>query len=1209
MEASMFGPSPQAYLETSQYAFFGLVDTGASANFVSTKLVKQLDTSDCCIETLSAPFYVYTANHEAMIVKDIIQIKCLVESEPITLSAFIADWLNRECILGVPFKEQFKDIAIPLISKEVKLVTTHEYIKVIGSNEARRLLNTNNVEAELLWITEEPSTTEPLIAENSEGSGVLKEFEEVIVDELPNDKPVERAIKHRIDLVPGTAPIARRAYRMSFEEKKELEKQLQALIDSGRVAAGTSPFAAPVLFVKKKDGSRRLCCDYRGLNNVTVKSKFPLPRIDDLFDMLQNASTFSQLDLVSGYHQVEVEGSDQYKTAFVTHEGQFIWKVMPFGLTNAPSTFQMLMNETLKGLIGKCVLVYLDDILIFSKNTKQHVMHLRLVLDRIKKAGLFAKRSKCHFFMKSVNFLGHTIDKDGIHVDTRKCDALQAWPTPTKPMQAASFLGTAGFYRKFIPRFSYIAKPLYEYSNSKRNWDEDCDKAFNELKSALTSAPVLLPFQEDKTVRVTTDASDFAVGAVLELLDDNKKVLGVVAYMSAKLSGAQLNWPVRKKEGYAIKLALSQWAHYLKGRKFLLNTDHQSLIYLHDHRKQSAKIERWLLTLSEFDFEIEHIKGPLNRADGLSRRPDLQKQISSNNKISDLESAPEINLWSISTAETMTIISAFTPELMEAYKQAYREDETFKDIYDILVNNKPVPAELRTIIKRYVVVRGLLYYGFTPNNRNRLCVPSGNLRRQLIQHAHDSPASSHVDATRTFLNLSAYYHWPNMLKTLEKYVKSCLQCQASKSRTGKQFGTYTPLDVADDRWRFINIDFLTGMEPDIITKNDSILVVIDRFSKMAHFIPTKKTVTTAEVADLFIKEVFRLHGAPQAIVSDRDSLFTSSLWERFAQRLGIKLNFTTSSNPQADGQVERLNRTLTERVRTLCQEQGTSWEKMLPLIEFSYNNSYQATIRATPFLASNTFHPRFVGLLNPLEPSQKDPLAKEYSSRKANNMLDNILTNAEALREEISRRIAKEQERISLIANKKMVPPPFKVGNQVLLHKSVYNTPGRGQKFQFLWYGPFEITEQISTNNFRLAIRTGTNKHDTFNAKSLKLFTPRLNDYGKTPPVAEDDIKARLAEITEFEAMHPSTSGIVVETQWEDCEPWDTVEIPLQWIQDGLPQERITYLKQRRRNRARYQTEWIAKRKSQLKKSSRNRAGLPRVSRRNAGRRRGNNRF
>ena len=1210
-DTELLGTSPTTIVEVGDTRINAIIDTGATANFISYIFYNNLIKFNKIIDykTLHKPLMVNVANGKPLWVKEMLSFKCLVDSEEVTLNAFIAPWLQTECILGVPFIQQYKEIAIPAISHEVKMLTPKEYFKLISATEARREMSKSTTQAQLFWISTNDQVSD--ISTDLNTQNILKEFSNIIVDKLPDVPPTERTIKHTIEVLPGTAPVARRPYRMSASDKRELERQLNELLESRRIEAKSSPFAAPVLFVTKKDGTKRLCCDFRGLNDVTVKNKYPLPRIDDLFDMLAGASTFSQLDLVSGYHQVEVAEEDQYKTAFVTHEGQYVWKVMPFGLTNAPSTFQMLMNETLKGLIGKIVLVYLDDILVFSKSVNEHKEHLKLVLTRIKDQGLFVKKSKSFFFKQSVNFLGHTISAKGLQVDKSKVQAVVDWPTPQTSKDALAFLGTCSFYRKFVPGFSKIADCIFQFAHKKRSWDKECEEAFNLLKEKLTTAPVLLPFDETKDVLVTTDASNYAVGATLELLDDSGKVLGVVAYSSHKLSGSQLNWDVREKEGYAIRVALGQWAHYLKGKHFTLHTDHHSLQYLYSKRTESPKIERWLDLFSTFDFSIEYIKGEKNRADGLSRireTKNFQNFENANNnkqndddKIKEIEeytTPPSASLWSI-TANDLSptniinkICCTISPEYKQTIISGYHDDPEFQQIYKILTENHEIPHELSTIIKRYAIRDKLLYYGFTPLNRNKLCIPNNSVRKELLALAHDSIASSHCDSFRTRINLSPYYHWPRMQKSIDDYVKVCTTCQKSKHRTGKQYGTYTPLDVPDDRWRDINIDFITGMTPDKKTQHDMIMVVVDRFSKMAHFISCKKTDTSEVIMQLFLKEVFRLHGVPRTIVSDRDKLFTSSLWDRFTQRLGIKLHMTTSHNPQADGQVERVNKILTEKVIAATKESGDNWVELLPMVEFAYNNTYQSTIQATPFLAAHTFHPRFVGMWNPLESSKLHPSGSDRALNDQSKVLEQLIERSEAIRWIISERIAKEQERISIKQNKKMKKADFKINQQVLIHNSVFKAQGKGSKFNFLWYGPFTIIEVRDGNTVRVALNDSTGKHDVFNVKDLRHFTPNLNDYGRVSPVSEEEIQSRLHQINGFEQMRYISDEVEVEVTWQDCEKWDTTWLPLSLVEKHLPHSQIEYFKRHRKNVQDTFNKWVIKKKKELMSKRKGRNNL-----------------
>ncbi|GJW53625.1 putative reverse transcriptase domain-containing protein [Tanacetum coccineum] len=345
---------------------------------------------------------------------------------------------------------------------------------------------------------------------------VVRDFPEVFPDDLLG-LPLVREIEFHIDLIPGASLVVRSPYRLAPSEMLELSNQLKELQEKGFIRPSHSPWGAPVLFVKKKDGSMRMCIDYRELNKLTIKNRYPLPRIDDLFDQLQGACCFSKIDLRSGYHQLRVREEDIPKTAFRTRYGHFEFTVMPFGLTNAPAIFMDLMNRVCKPYLDKFIIVFIDDILIYSKSEEEHEVHLKTILDLLKKEKLYAKFSKCEFWLQEVQFLGHVVNRDGIHVDLSKVESVKNWKTPESPTEIRSFLGLAGYYRRFIENFSKIAKPLtlLTQKNKAYVWGDKQDEAFQILKEKLCNAPVLaLPDGPDDFV-VYCDASKQGFGSVL----------------------------------------------------------------------------------------------------------------------------------------------------------------------------------------------------------------------------------------------------------------------------------------------------------------------------------------------------------------------------------------------------------------------------------------------------------------------------------------------------------------------------------------------------------------------------------------------------------------------------------------------------------------------------------------------------------------------
>ena len=404
---------------------------------------------------------------------------------------------------------------------------------------------------------------------------VVREFPDVFPDDLPGLPPY-RAIDFQIELALGTEPISRAPYTMAPAELKELKVKMEEMVNKGFVRPSTSPWGAPVLFVKKKDGSIRLCIDYRELNKVTIRNQYSLPRIDDLFDQLQGAKVFSKIDLRSGYHQLRVHDEDVSKTAFRIRYGHFEFLVMPFGLLNASTAFMDLMNRIFRPYLDQFVIVFIDDILIYSSSGKEHAEHLRIVLHTLQEQWLYAKLSKCQFWLNSVTFLGHIVSAEGVSVDPQKVEVILNWKPPTSVIKIRSFLGLAGYYRKFVEGFSKIAAPLTRLTRNEESflWSEACQQSFNELKGRLTSAPILtLPSGHDGFV-VYCDASRQGLGCVL--MQNDK----VIAYASRQLKKHEQNYPTHDLELAAVVFALRIWRHYLYGVPCMIFTDHKSLQYL-----------------------------------------------------------------------------------------------------------------------------------------------------------------------------------------------------------------------------------------------------------------------------------------------------------------------------------------------------------------------------------------------------------------------------------------------------------------------------------------------------------------------------------------------------------------------------------------------------------------------------------------------------
>jgi hypothetical protein len=442
------------------------------------------------------------------------------------------------------------------------------------------------------------------------------EYPDVFPDELPG-MPPDRDIEFAIELQPGTAPISKRPYRMPPAELAELKKQLQELLDKGFIRPSTSPWGCPALFVKKKDESLRLCVDYRPLNAVTIQNKYPLPRINVLFDQLVGARVFSKIDLRSGYHQIKIRASDISKTTFSTRYGLYEFLVMSFGLTNAPAYFMYLMNSVFMLELDKFVVVFIDDILVYSKNEDEHTEHLHIVLQRLRDHRLYAKLSKCDFWLKEIKFLGHTISQDDISVDREKVQEVMNWKPPATVRQIRSFLGFAGYYRRFILDFSRIAKPMTKLLKKgvRYEWSQKYEEAFHALRQHLAIAPVLAQPDNTKPFEVYCDASGTGLGCVL--MQDNRGI----AYASRALRPHEQNYSTHDLELAAVVHALKIWRHYLMGAHCNIYTDHKSLKYIFTQADLNMRQRRWLELIKDYDLEVHYHPGKANVvADALSKK-------------------------------------------------------------------------------------------------------------------------------------------------------------------------------------------------------------------------------------------------------------------------------------------------------------------------------------------------------------------------------------------------------------------------------------------------------------------------------------------------------------------------------------------------------------------------------------------------------------
>ena len=897
---------------------------------------------------------------------------------------------------------------------------------------------------------------------------MLEAFQDVFPHELPAGLPPARSQDFQISLVPDATPQKKGLYRLSEKEHNELRTQISELLSKGFIRPSSSPWGAPILFVSKKDGSFRMCVDYRALNKLTVKNSYPLPRIDDIFDQLRGAKYFSKIDLRSGYHQIRLTPEAIPLTAFRTKYGLFEFTVLPFGLTNAPATFMTVMNDVFHEYLDVFVLVYLDDILVFSKTLQDHVKHLEKVFLLLRKHSLYGKLSKCTFAQESVEYLGHTVSSSGIAMEEDKVKSITEWPEPRSKVDIQSFLGLVNYYRRFIRNIGDVARPLTMLTGKEPFRWEKCQKeSFETLKKLVSSAPVLRSFDSTLPIFLSTDASGVAIGAVLEQMENGNR--RPVAFYSRTLNVHEQRYPIRERELLSIVAAISHWRAYLFGQNFTVMNDHESLKYLETQHKLTHRQVRWLETLNQYPFRFVVVKGKHNVVpDALSR----QGQDAPSTEKTDHLLLEQV-IQKTTPLELLNISSVAIPEnLQSELRMEYTSDPEFSSIF----KEPKEPYEVR---------EGLLYHS------GKLCIPKGQTRNKILRDHHETPCKGHMGTKKTLPTLSAKYYWKNLRKDLEEFIKSCPQCQMNKSSTQKPMGFIRPLEPPKRRWSAITMDFITDL-PLTKNNNDAIFVVVDRLTKMIRVMAIEKNRTAETVAAKFYEEVYRHHGFPEEIISDRDSIFMSKFWTALFKRVGVNLKPSSSYHPETDGQTERMNRKLEEMIRCYVDQNQSNWDTFLVDVEVAYNSSPHATTTYSPFYLNYGFEPKTIPLDASLRTETNVPALSQW------------LQQLKEASEKARRAILSSNEKMALQANKKRRPCDIKLGDLVLLSTKHLLPEGisGARKFMPKFCGPFKVTRVITAVTFALDLPEPIRErriHNAFHAKLLRKYNSD-ETFDREPP-------------------------------------------------------------------------------------------------------------
>lgn len=923
--------------------------------------------------------------------------------------------------------------------------------------------------------------------------------------------PEHRATDHKIELTDNAQPPMGPIFPLSEEEHTAARIYIAENLARGFIRPSKAPCGAPILFVKKKDGSLRLCVDYRGLNKITRKDRYPLPRIPDLIDRLRSAKTFTKMDLRGAYNLVRIAEGDEWKTTFRTRFGAFEYRVMPFGLCNAPSTFQRFMNEVFADLLDISVIIYLDDILVFSSDPSQHTAAVREVLSRLRKHGLFAAAEKCAFSTDNVEFLGFVCTPDGIKMDSAKVDTVTSWPTPRNVRDVQSFLGFANFYRRFIHDYSKITVPLTRLTRKGTEWlwTPRQQEAFDDLKSRFTSAPVLTHWKPGSQLIVETDASDYAIAGILSTVDSDSEIRPI-AFHSRTLTATELNYDTHDKELLAIFEAFSVWRHYLEGVKTTIDvvTDHKNLEYFATTKMLTRRQARWSEFLCAFNMLIRFRPGKLGaKPDALTRRFDVYPKQGDGGyaSVNPQNMRPIFGTEQLGTSLRATV-------LMEpALKAANAIDvKTLQDEFKSLYPSDPLSQSILPTISENnswsLSGDGFLQYG------TRIYVPDSpadgnNCRLRILQLFHDHPLSGHYGIHKTFDIIARSYYWPELRRDVTAYVKSCVSCARNKAPRHKPYGLLKPLPLPERPWHSISMDYIEELPAS--DGHNSILNVVDRFTKQCILIPTRTNTDTAELARLFVTHVFAKHGVPSHITSDRGSKFTSEFFSTLSQTLGIALHHTAGYHPEGNGQTERVNQTIEQYIRHYCNFQQSNWAELLPLAEFAYNNAPNASTGISPFFANKGYNPSITTYLD-----------GDLASVLARNYAVDLEQVHSTLREQLE--LAQKTHRAT--ANRRRIPAPaFAIGDKAFVKTDVlkhYQSLRPTLKFSEKFLGPFPIISRPSSHSVLLELPSMFSRiHPVFHVSQLEPHHenpfPGRTAPAPAPEIVNDEPRYEVSKIVD----------------------------------------------------------------------------------------------
>src|SRR5258705_6394172 len=833
----------------------------------------------------------------------------------------------------------------------------------------------------------------------------------------------------------------------------------------GIIQESCSPWSSPVCLVTKADGTPRFCIDYRKVNALSRLDAYPLPRVDDSLEAVAGSKYLTSWDLTSGYWQVEIAPEDRPKTAFASSSGGlYEFNVLPFGLVNAQSTFQRVMEQILSGFTWAICLIYLDDILIFSPDFPEHLHRLQAVFDRLRSANLKIKPSKCQFVKNETRYLGHIISSEGLHPDPAKISAITKYPRPHTTKETRSFLGMASYYRRFVPHFSEIALPLHEltHKNTPFQWTDRQQSAFESLKNALCTAPKMAFPRFDLPFRITSDASATGMGNVLSQIHDGTE--RVICFHSKLFTLTERQYSTTERECLGVIHATRVFRPYLYGQSCEIHTDHNPLRWLRSMREPKGKFARWILQLEELSPSIHFVPGTeLPHADALSR-------------------AAQSGDTQPSEVELPWTVHDHAPLLgKNSIQKWHAEDPDFKYLRNYVTYDQALPPHVygtwRTLLPHHVVIDELLQ-GLSQSQHPQVLIPPRHAR-EVFDLFHGSPSGGHYAYQKTYATLVQKYSWPEMKKDIEEWCRSCLTCQACKHPNRAARAPLENIAVGSPM-EIIGVDIM-GPLPVSTQGNRYILVFIDLFTKWAEAYPVKQ-IDAITVTDVLVHEFISRHGVPKIILSDQGTQFESAICSGVCRTLGIQKKRSSAYHPQGNGMVERMNRTLSQLLRTQVAPDRLDWDVKLPLVLMAYRTTLHDSTAASAFELTYGRPPRTVLDAEVGSPAVDADTITSYErnlKRDTRRILDTV-------RNQLQQARAKQKQQYDKNQNFRGYHPQ----DLVWMRRHPW------KKFQKPWVAPLQVERCIGPTNYLVR---DPNHPQTWNVHYNRLKPVFQNCYDDTP--------------------------------------------------------------------------------------------------------------